>query len=138
MLTLRRCTRQCPSTFTCLGSIKVVPGKTPKNYIPAYDEYGVAFKDCDDFNAQLVECPWPYRRGGYKVSGEAGTQHDFAMACILQNIFNVYRTIHRVEKKDYSFQKYCTNLAIGLFRYAKTADILLDNGNSSEPIISNP
>ena len=86
-----------------------------KHQIPAYDAYGVSFGACDHFNKQLHKSTWPFRRGGRGVAGEMGKQHDFAMGCILLNVFNAYRSLKKVDISAYSFETYCTNLAVEIF-----------------------
>ena len=96
----------------------VVPtrrGDDSRLIVPAYDDYGVQFAACDRFNAQLFRSTWPFRRGGGARTGDEGQQHDFAIGVVLINTFNAYRSLHRVQKADYSFETYCTRLATDLF-----------------------
>ena len=37
---------------------------------------------------------WPFKRGGHKVSGEFGRQHDFIMGCVLQNTLNAWQELN--------------------------------------------
>ena len=41
------------------------------------------------FNPNLNKRHWPHTRGGKGKSGEVGEHHDFVMACVLQNTFNI-------------------------------------------------
>jgi hypothetical protein len=64
-----------------------------KNFIPGYSHYKVLFEPCDKFNRNLHDRHWPYKRGGRNSKGAFGSQHDFLMACILQNTFNAHEEI---------------------------------------------
>ena len=61
---------------------------------PAYDEYKMMFSLCDIFNRNLHDRGWPLSIGGHGIYGEARVQHNFAMASILENVFNVYYLSH--------------------------------------------
>jgi len=89
--------------------------------VPAYDDYKASFGLCDKLNLQLTNSTWPHRRGGRNQEGDRGHQHDFALAVTLLNTFNAYRTIRLIDKDDYSFERYCTDLAIELFKKYATA-----------------
>jgi hypothetical protein len=102
------------------NAYRMVNKKNDPTYIPAYDEYKVVYGYCDRFNTQLVDSTWPYKRGGFHVLGENGHEHDFALSVTLINTFNAFRTLRRVPTDTYSFEEYCTDLALQLYKHAKT------------------
>ena len=73
-----------------------IPSKvrSHKDSIPAYDDYKLNFDMCDGFNAGLFGNVWSFKRGGHGVSGEFGCQHDFIMACVLQNTYTSWKEIN--------------------------------------------
>lgn len=99
--------------------------------IPGYDLYALIYGFCDRFNRALKDRKWPFRHGGNTACGDKGCQHNFALSCILQNTFNVYRSFHMKDlgvsedsaaKEKYIFQEYCYELADQLFEYANTLE----------------
>ena len=64
--------------------------KPPAAAVPVFDEYEAAFAFCDKFNKGLYERCWPHKQGGHLWLGDLVNQHNFAMSCVLQNVFNVY------------------------------------------------
>ena len=68
--------------------------RTAANSIPAYDDYKQHFDSCDRFNKGLHGQTWPFKRGGYKVNGEFGRQHDFIMGSVLQNTLNAWQELN--------------------------------------------
>jgi len=94
--------------------------KGDENSIPVYDDYKTMFDICDHFNRNLCDRKWPHRAGGNGAMADRGTQNAFSLACILQNTFNAYRSIHRVESEDYCFKFYCLDLADKLYEYSYT------------------
>ena len=56
--------------------------------VPVCDDYGVMFDKCDNFSRRLCHSTWPHKMGGRDVLGDRGSQSNFAMLCILQNVLN--------------------------------------------------
>lgn len=86
--------------------------------VPIYDDYSHLFNMCDLFNGKLKDRKWPHRAGGGSTMSDPGTQDTFAFACILQNTFNAYRSMNRINIENYNFEIYCCQLATDLFAYA--------------------
>ena len=81
--------------------------KKYKDFIPGYSHYKVLFEPCDKFNRNLHDRHWPYKRGGRNVKGASGSQHDFLLACILQNTFNCHDAINEKNGCLPSFEYMC-------------------------------
>lgn len=80
-----------------------------KNQIPCYYYYKGAFDSCDRFNRNLHDKSWPHARGGRGTAGDFLNQHDFAMACILQNVFSLFNELNATTDRtqnDYISWKY--------------------------------
>lgn len=92
-----------------------------KDIIPGYSHYKVLFEPCDRFNRNLHQRHWPYKRGGRNIRGAAGSQHDFLMACILQNTFNAYDEISCGSGDSLNFKDMCCELAADIFTYSLSA-----------------
>lgn len=86
--------------------------------IPIYDIYQVTFKSCDIFNKSLHDRTWPHRHGGHSRCGDSGLQHNFALSCILQNVFNCYLDYHKIDPKTRNFVDMCIELSDAIYQYA--------------------
>ncbi len=91
--------------------------KPSKYYIPAFDEYGITFKTCDQFNRALHDTTWPHRHGGGTSQGDLAAIHDFLFSSILQNTINAWSDIH---SKSMDFKSFCMELADEIYEYANT------------------
>ena len=89
------------------------------NEVPVYDYYKVSFKYCDLFNRSLHHKKWPFRRGGKNVRGAEGKIHDFFFASVLQNTFNIYRDILKINE-PLDFLLLCDELSLQVYNYALT------------------
>jgi hypothetical protein len=78
---------------------------------PAYDEYKMMYSLCDIFVRNLHDRGWPLSIGGHGIYGEARVQHNFAMASILENVFNVYLSHNSVGESNNCYRDHCVNLA---------------------------
>ena len=94
--------------------------KKYKDFIPGYSHYKVLFEPCDRFNRLLHSRHWPYKRGGRGVKGAQGNQHDFLMACILQNTFNAHHAIMAANLSQPSFVDMCNELSDQIYKFACT------------------
>jgi len=95
--------------------------KKYKDFIPGYSHYKVLFEPCDRFNRLLHSRHWPYKRGGRGVKGAPGNQHDFLMACILQNTFkNAHHVIMAPDLSQPSFVDMCNELSDQIYQFACT------------------
>ena len=86
--------------------------------IPIYDVYKVAFSACDHFNRNLKDKKWPYSRGGRQIKGDQGKINDFFMACVLQNTFNSWFDINKIDHRSISFKQLCLDLSKEIYAYA--------------------
>ena len=83
--------------------------------------YSIVYGICDKFNRALHDRKWPHKHGGNHKPGDSGTQHSFALAAILENTFNVYRSVNQKDLDErYDFRQYCYDLADELFDYANS------------------
>ena len=71
-----------------------------KTVVPVYDDYRVLFDKCDKYNRRLYHCTWPHKSGGRNVLGDRGSQHNFAMSCMLQNVFNSWFQINNIDSQS--------------------------------------
>ena len=95
--------------------------KKPKlSEIPVYDDYRVLFSKCDNFNSNLYQCTWPHKHGGKCMLGEPGTESNFAMSSILQNVFNAYYQCTNTGRDTIDFSTNCFQLADEIFAHAST------------------
>ena len=96
--------------------------RRPKNQcvVPVYDDYRVMFDKCDKFNRSLHHCTWPHKSGGRDVLGDRGSQHNFAMSCMLQNAFNSWFQAKMVDHSSVDFSTNCLLLADEIYAYATT------------------
>jgi hypothetical protein len=95
--------------------------KGPSNMshiIPNYDLYKVTFNLCDRANRALHDRTFRHRTGGRSHGGEDGYQHKFAMAVILQNIYNLYNSMNAECEKFANFSAFCFSLADDIYEYA--------------------
>ena len=78
-----------------------------------YDMYKVTFDACDRFNYGLHGKKWPHKCGGNGVRGEEHHQHNFLVACILQNVISSsFIEINGLDKDSRAdFRTYCLTLA---------------------------
>ena len=104
--------------LTMLNASRVVAGKCSGVYSPPYDAYKVMFDDSDKFNRALHDRTWPYQKGDRSTKGTDGSQHDFIMSCILQNVFNICKTIGGDELGAKTFCQRCVELSDSLYKYA--------------------
>ena len=86
--------------------------------IPCYDNYKTMFECCDRFNRNLHDRVWPHKRGGKNTPGEFGRQHDFALACILQNVYNAYHAVTGRDPASTTFRDMCCQLADDVFLHS--------------------
>jgi hypothetical protein len=103
--------------YVMSNAFKKYAKKPSKYYIPAFDEYGIMFKTCDQFNRNLHDATWPHRSGGGTSKGDLGALHDFLFSSILQNTMNAWLDIH---SKSMDFKSFCTELADEIYEYANT------------------
>ena len=87
-------------------------------YINGYDVYKVMFQSCEDFNRHYRDRIWPHERGGHGVDGHFSRAHDFYLASILQNTFNLYFELGVENGRNIDFLENCVSLADELFTYA--------------------
>lgn len=86
--------------------------KQQKHSIPLYDEYGVCFSGCDNFNKRLSGCMWPHKKGGRDCLGDLGKEDDFAFTCILLNSLFAFNEINNTHTE---FETFCLRLADELY-----------------------
>ena len=96
--------------------------KRPENQcvVPVYDDYRVLFDKCDKFNRSLYHCTWSHKSGGRDVIGDRGSQHNFAMSYMLQNIFDFWFQANMVDHSSVDFSTNCLLLADEIYAYATT------------------
>lgn len=90
------------------------------NIVPVYDVYKITFSACDRFNRGLHDRRWPHKHGGRNTPGDSGAQHDFSLACILQNTFNAFLEIRLRPWGELDFCELACDLADQIFVYAAT------------------
>ena len=92
--------------------------RRPENQciVPVYDDYRVMFDKCDKFNRSLHLAP----QFGRNVLGDRGSQHNFAMSCMLQNVFNSWFQANMVDYSSVDFSTNCLLLADEIYAYATT------------------
>lgn len=90
-----------------------------KEEIPVYDVYKGAFAACDHFNRNLKDKKWPYGRGGRQLNGDKGKVNDFFMACVLQNTFNTFFDISKIDHTSVCFEQLCLDLSSEVYNYAE-------------------
>ena len=96
------------------NSLSTSGGKTTKRYntqsnayartaskgehklVPVASDYAKMFQTCDSYNHQIKSRMWPHKHGGRGHIGERGKHSSLALACVLQNTFNGYRSIMRL------------------------------------------
>jgi hypothetical protein len=72
---------------------RAVGVRSTKGIIPGYDLYKMTFNSCDMFNRNLHDKQWYHRCGGGTANGESGHENRMAMACVLQNVVNTYKSL---------------------------------------------
>jgi len=82
-----------------------------KNRVPGYTYYKTMFEVCDKFNRNLHDRAWPLKRGGKKIPGDLGCQHDFSMAAIIQNTIYAYLVITCKNPDNHEFESLILTLA---------------------------
>ena len=75
-----------------------------KTVVPVYDDYHVLFDKCDKYNRRLYHCTWPHKSGGRDVLGDCGSQHNFAMLCVLQNVLNSWFQTNNIDSQSADLQ----------------------------------
>mmetsp|Transcript_44978 Transcript_44978/g.32890 ORF Transcript_44978/g.32890 Transcript_44978/m.32890 type:complete len:180 (-) Transcript_44978:3-542(-) len=88
--------------------------------VPAYDQYKGLFNACDKFNRNLHDRKFCHRCGGGRRMGENGHTWKFLMACILQNTFNAYKSMHDDPTFDVSFATMCDILSRQILEHSFT------------------
>ena len=71
--------------------------------VPVYDDYNILFDKCDKFNKRLHHCTWPHKSGGRNSLGDLGCQNNFAMSCMLQNVFNAWFQVNDIDSHSVDF-----------------------------------
>ena len=74
----------------------------------------------DKFNRRLYHCTWPHKSGGRNVLGDRGCQNNFAMSCILQNVFNSWFQANSFDLLSVDFSTNCLLLADEVDAFATT------------------
>ena len=75
------------------------------------------FNGCDYFNRHFKDKKFPHRCGGGLRSGQTGHVHKFLMSCLVQNVFNAYKSINNDESK--SNKAMCIELSDALYIYSQ-------------------
>ena len=88
--------------------------------VPVYDDYRILFDKCDKFDKRLHHCTWPHKSGGRNVLGDRGCQNNFAMSCMLQNVFNAWFQANNVDSQSVDFSTTCIALADEIYAFATT------------------
>lgn len=128
-------------THTCYKSMLGLPytmSKNLKNVVLLKQLKETVFCSFNQKTESFCACKqpawdrkWSFRHGGQNRVGDKGCQHNFALSCILQNTFNVFRSFHLRDtelttdsepREKYNFQQYCYDLADQLFEYANCLD----------------
>jgi hypothetical protein len=85
--------------------------RSTKGIVPAYDHYKQMFNSCDIFNRKLHDRKYPHRSGGRGKRGEAGHVHKFILSVMLQNIFNLHKSVSDCPLYNDSFKDNCLLLS---------------------------
>lgn len=93
-------------------------GSSIDESVPVYGLYRATFSACDQYNLELHNRTWPYRKGGFKQHGELGAQSNFLFSCILLNTMNAFFEIKGLDRSTLNFKECCVELANQLFLYA--------------------
>ncbi len=101
------------------NAMKKIESRRSSLIVPIIDLYKVTFKACDVFNKSLHDRTWPHRHGGANIPGDRGLQHNFALSCILQNVYNCYCDVRNIDMTLFDFETFCVELSDALFEYAK-------------------
>ena len=88
--------------------------------MPVYDDYRILFDKCDKFDKRLHHCTWPHKSGGRNVLGDRGCQNNFAMSCMLLNVFNAWFQTNSVDSQSVDFSTNCIALADEIYAFATT------------------
>ena len=54
------------------------------------------------------------------MPGDLGHQHNFALSCILQNVFNAYLDVCDIDVKTYEFESFALRLADEIMEFSLT------------------
>jgi hypothetical protein len=93
---------------------------TGRHIIPGYDHYKAMFSLCDHFNRALHDRKWPHKSGGRYMPGDLGHQHNFALSCLLQNVFNAYLDVCDIDVTTYEFKTFALRLADEIMEFSLT------------------
>ena len=88
--------------------------------VPVYDYCRILFDKCDKFNRRLHHCTWPYKSGGRNVLVDRGCQSNFAMSYMLQNVFNAWFQVNKIDSQSVDFSTNCLMLADDIYAFATT------------------
>ena len=91
--------------------------KPPMVRIPVYDDYNAQFVLAEISNKSLYHCTWPHKHDGRGLLGDLCHQHNFAISCVLQNMFNAYVHTNRLRSTSFSISEHCLLLAEEMYYY---------------------
>ena len=83
-------------------------------------DYGKFFNACDKANGQIKNRTWPHKHGGRGKLGERGRFSSFAFGIVLQNTFNAFRDIGRIDCDDCAYYHCGESLVTQLYEYTDT------------------
>ena len=99
--------------YSLTNAFMAVRGQTPKEYIPAIDDFAAMFATCDHYNRSMKDRSWPHsRRHG------ARQLHNFLMTCVVLNTKNSWADSHGHKSGDVEFQAFLLNLADDVYAHA--------------------
>lgn len=101
------------------NAMKLTDSLRSSMIVPIIDLYKITFKACDVYNKNLHDRTWPHRHGGRKRSGDFGLIHNFALSCILQNVFNSYCEICDIDMSTLDFETFCIELSDSIYESSR-------------------
>ena len=102
----------------CFGLQSSMNQPTTREDCSLYKTHEDMLQCCDEFNCHYRDRTWPHERGGHGVGGQSSRIHDFHLASILQNTFNLFFELDPGQGSDVDFFENCVSLADELFTHA--------------------
>lgn len=78
--------------------------KEQSGRILTFDNCKDTMQASDNYDRELRDRGWCFKRGGRGVCGDDGEHHNFLMKCILQNTSIAYHAINKIDHADTTFQ----------------------------------
>lgn len=97
--------------YVISNAFERVEGRMRPGFIPVSQHYAIYFGSCDNYNKNLKDRIFCHKTGGNGMSGELGHHHKFAMACVMQNTYNLCRLIYPSRYQGKDFKTFFCDLA---------------------------